>query len=214
MFNLSVIQKIAIYIIPIIFAVTLHEAAHAYMAKKYGDNTAQLLGRLSLNPLHHIDILGTIIVPLFGIILGGVIFGWAKPVPINYFRLKNIRRDSFWISFAGPLTNLAQALIWALVFKFTYQIHNAYFGMPLNMMAQAGIGINISLMLLNLLPILPLDGGRMLASVLPPHLAISYIRLEPYGMWILFGLLLIGGLTFIISPLYMLIVQFIFTLIQ
>ena len=214
MMDLSIVQKIVVYIIPIIFAITLHEAAHAYMAKKYGDNTAQILGRLSLNPLHHIDIVGTIIVPLFGIMFGGVIFGWAKPVPINYLRLKNLRRDTFWIAFAGPMTNLAQALIWALIFKATYHLNNAYFGTPLNMMSQAGIGINVSLMLLNLLPILPLDGGRMLASVLPLRLAFRYMKLEPYGFWILLALLFVGGLAFIIRPLYLIIVEFIFTLIQ
>lgn len=212
--DLSAIQKIAVYVIPIIFAITLHEAAHAYMATKYGDNTAQILGRLSLNPIRHIDLIGTVIVPLLGIVLGGVIFGWAKPVPINYLRLKNIRWDPFWIAFAGPLINFGQALIWALLLKLTYMFNSVYFGIPLSLMAQAGIAINISLMLLNLLPILPLDGGRMLMSLLPARTAYYYVRSEPYGMWILLFLLLTGGLSFIIKPLYALLVNNILTLIQ
>lgn len=211
--GLAIIQKIAVYIIPLIFAITLHEAAHAYMAKKYGDNTAQLMGRLSLNPLHHIDPLGTILFPLIGIILGGFIFGWAKPVPINFSRLQNPKRNLFWIAIAGPISNLAQALIWVLLLKLSFSI-TGYFGMPLSLMSQAGIAINVSLMLLNLLPILPLDGGRVLYSLLPPAQANTYARMEPYGMWILIFLLLIGGLTYVIQPLFQFTVGFIVSLIQ
>jgi Zn-dependent protease len=213
MLSLSVIQKIAVYVIPMIFAITLHEAAHAYVATKYGDKTAYLLGRLSLNPLRHIDPVGTIFFPLIGIVLGGFIFGWAKPVPINFSSLHNPKRNLFWIAVAGPVANLVQALIWGLILKLSLYL-GGYFGMPLGLMAQAGIAINISLMLLNLIPILPLDGGRMLYSVLPDELASRYARIEPYGMWILIILLLVGGLTFIIQPLYMIIVNTILTLIQ
>jgi Zn-dependent protease len=172
-----------------------------------------MLGRLSLNPLRHIDLLGTVFFPLIGIILGGFIFGWAKPVPINFSNLHNPKRDLFWIAFAGPASNLIQALLWGLVLKLSIYIVS-YFGTPLSFMAQAGIGINISLMLLNLIPILPLDGGRMLYSVLPNDLAYRYAKIEPYGMWILIILLLIGGLTFIIQPIYILISNAILTLIQ
>ena len=211
--DLSTVQKIAVYVIPLIFAITLHEAAHAFMAKKYGDNTSYFLGRLSLNPIRHIDPVGTIIFPIIGIIVGGFIFGWAKPVPIDFSKLKHPKQDIFWIALAGPLANLAMALIWALLLKLSFYIDNNYVGLPLSLMAQAGIAINISLMILNLLPILPLDGGRMLYSLLPMKQAQQYARMEPYGMWILIGLLILGGLTLIIQPIFMFITNFIFSLI-
>ena len=211
--DLSTIQKISVYIIPLIFAITLHEAAHAFMAKKYGDNTAYFLGRLSLNPLRHVDPVGTIIFPMIGIVLGGFIFGWAKPVPIDFSKLHRPKQNIFWIALAGPLANLGMALIWALLLKVSFYLDN-YIALPLSLMAQAGIAINISLMLLNLLPILPLDGGRMLYSILPMKQANQYARMEPYGMWILIGLLVLGGLTFIIQPIFRIVIQFILSLIQ
>ena len=213
MFGLSVIQKIVVYAIPLIFAITVHEAAHAYMANKRGDSTARLLGRLSLNPINHIDLFGTILFPLIGIVLGGFIFGWAKPVPINFSKLYNPKRDLFWVALAGPLANFAMALAWALCLK-TSVYCSSYFGTPLGLMAQAGISINISLMILNLLPILPLDGGRMLFSLLPSQQASSFAKIEPYGLWILMFLLLIGGLAYIIQPIYAVIVNLILSLIQ
>lgn len=208
----TIIQQIAIYILPIIFAVTIHEASHAFMSHKYGDDTAKRLGRLSMNPIRHIDLIGTIVFPLLGVLMGGFIFGWAKPVPINYARLQNPRRNLFWIAFAGPLSNFIMALIWALCFKLSGML-NPYFGTPLNLMSQAGIAVNISLMILNLIPILPLDGGRMLFSILPEKQAIMYSKVERYGMWILIVLLLIGGLDYVIKPLYLTIVNAILLLI-
>ncbi|MBX9597928.1 MAG: site-2 protease family protein [Burkholderiales bacterium] len=217
--NLSIVQTVAVYIIPLIFAITLHEAAHAFVAQKYGDNTAKLLGRLSLNPLHHIDPFGTVVFPLISIILGamsggaGFIFGWAKPVPINFAKLKSPKKDLLWIALAGPLSNLAMALIWGLLLK-AAMYFDSYFGIPLSLMAQAGVSINVSLLILNLLPILPLDGGRVLFSLLPAKQAEQYAQTERYGMWILIALLLLGGLNYIMQPLYSLIVGGIFTLLR
>jgi Zn-dependent protease len=217
--NLSIVQTVAVYIIPLIFAITLHEAAHAFVAHKYGDNTAKLLGRLSLNPMHHVDPFGTVVFPLISIVLGamsggaGFIFGWAKPVPINFSKLKSPKKDLLWIALAGPLSNLAMALIWGLLLKGTLYL-DSYFGIPLSLMAQAGISINISLLILNLLPILPLDGGRILFSLLPVKQAQQYAQTERYGMWILIALLLLGGLNYIMQPLYSLLVGGIFTLLR
>lgn len=217
--TLSVIQTIAVYFIPLIFAITFHEAAHAYVAYKHGDDTAKLYDRLSLNPLHHIDPIGTIAFPLISIVLGalsgglGFIFGWAKPVPINFNNLNRPKRDLLWVAAAGPLANMAMALIWALLLRLSLYLGN-YFGVPLNLMAQAGISINVSLFILNLLPILPLDGGRIIFSLLPMKQAESYAKTEPYGMWILIFLILAGGLNFIMYPLYSMIVNMIFSLIK
>lgn len=208
----NIIQQIAIYALPIIFAVTLHEAAHAFMSHKYGDDTAKILGRLSINPMRHIDIVGTIIFPLLGVALGGFIFGWAKPVPINYSRLNNPKRNLFWIALAGPLANFVMALAWALIFKLSGYL-NLYFGEPLNLMAQAGIAVNISLMILNLLPILPLDGGRAVYALLPDKQAMQYAKVERYGLWILLLLLLVGGLDYVVKPLYLALVNFILTMV-
>lgn len=211
--NLTTVQTVAIYILPLILAITLHEAAHAYMAHKYGDDTAKQYGRLSLNPMHHIDILGTIIFPLFSIVLGGgMIFGWAKPVPINFARLHNPKKNLFWVALAGPLSNLAMALLWALAFKSSIYM-DSYFGHPFALMAQAGISINISLMILNLLPILPLDGGRMIFSLLPAKQAQQYANTERYGMWIILILLFTNILGSIIQPFYSVIVNFIYSLL-
>jgi Zn-dependent protease len=197
----------------------LHEAAHAFVAHKYGDNTAKQLGRLSLNPLHHIDPIGTVLFPMISIVLGamsgvgaGIIFGWAKPIPIDFRKLDNPKKNLLWIALAGPLANLAMALIWGLALKGSMYM-DSYFGNPLSLMAQAGVSINISLMLLNLLPILPLDGGRIVFSLLPQPYAAKYSTSERYGMFIILGLLLLGGLTFIIQPFYNLLVGLIYTLI-
>lgn len=213
MFSISIVQKIIIYLLPLVFAITVHEASHAFVADKYGDNTAKVMGRLSLNPLRHIDPVGTILFPIIGIALGGFIFGWAKPIPINYAKLHDPKKNILWIALAGPVSNLAMALIWALVLKLSFSF-DFYFGRPVSLMAQAGIAINISIMLINLIPILPLDGGRILFSLLPRNPALVYARIEPYGMFILILLLLIGAITYIIQPLYVSIVTFILSLIQ
>lgn len=216
--NLTLVQTIAVYILPLIFAITIHEAAHAYMANKYGDNTAKQLGRLSLNPLNHIDPLGTVVFPLISIVLGtmaggaGIIFGWAKPVPINFGRLNNPKKDLLWVALAGPLSNLAMALIWALIFKLSIYT-TSYIGTPLNLMAQAGISINISLMVLNLLPILPLDGGRIVFSLLPNREAMKYANTERYGMIIVLALLLLGILNTILIPICRFFMNIIYSMI-
>ncbi|MCC6608848.1 MAG: site-2 protease family protein [Burkholderiales bacterium] len=204
-FNL--VQTIAIYALPVIFAITLHEAAHGYVARHFGDLTAYRLGRISLNPLRHIDLVGTIVVPLVILVMsklfggGGILFGWAKPVPVNFHALRHPKRDMLWVAAAGPGSNLVMACLWALALKGAVSMPGHYFAEPLAFMAQAGILINIVLMLLNLLPILPLDGGRMLTSLLPEPAAVSYARLEPLGFPILLVLLFTNVLGVILNPL-------------
>ena len=194
-FNL--VQTIAIYAIPVIFAITLHEAAHGYVARHFGDKTAFMLGRISLNPLRHIDLVGTIIVPLLILVTNklfggaGILFGWAKPVPVNFHALRHPKRDMLWVAAAGPAANLAMALGWALVLKAALLFPMNDFSLPLGLMAEAGITVNIVLMVLNLLPILPLDGGRIAVSLLPHRLALGYARLEPFGFPILLALIFI-----------------------
>lgn len=203
-FNL--VQTIAIYALPVIFAITLHEAAHGYVARHFGDMTAHRLGRISLNPLRHIDLVGTIVVPLVILVMSklfggpGLLFGWAKPVPVNYHALRNPKRDMLWVAAAGPATNLFMAIGWALVLRAALATPDAYFGTPLTEMAKAGVFINIVLMALNLLPLLPLDGGRIVASLLPEPAAVSYARLEPYGFPILLALLFTKVLGAILNP--------------
>src|ERR1700704_1116383 len=170
-FNL--VQTIAIYALPVIFAITLHEAAHGYVARHFGDTTAFVLGRVSLNPLSHIDMVGTIAVPLLILVVSklfggaGILFGWAKPVPVNYHALRHPKRDMLWVAAAGPAANLAMAIGWALLLKVLLRFPLGSYSLPLGKMAEAGIAVNIVLMLLNLLPILPLDGGRIAVSLLP-----------------------------------------------
>ena len=203
----DLVKTIAIYALPVIFAITLHEAAHGYVARHFGDMTAYRLGRISLNPLRHIDLVGTIVVPLVILVMsklfggGGILFGWAKPVPVNFHALRHPKRDMLWVAAAGPGANLLMACIWAALLKGAIFLPSHYFSQPLAFMAQAGIMINIVLMVLNLLPILPLDGGRILASLLPEPAAISYMRLEPLGFPILLVLLFTNVLGLILNPL-------------
>lgn len=201
------VQTVAIYALPVLFAITLHEAAHGYVARHFGDLTAYAQGRISLNPLRHIDPVGTLLVPvailfvakLFG--GAGMLFGWAKPVPVNYSALRRPRQNMLWVAAAGPAANLAMALAWAALFKAADLAPENYFSHPLRLMAGAGMEVNLVLMLLNLLPILPLDGGRILASLLPARLAWGYAKLEPWGFPILLLLLLTSTLGLILAPM-------------
>ncbi|OHX14500.1 site-2 protease family protein [Chromobacterium sphagni] len=197
----QLVQQIAIYALPVLFAITLHEAAHAYAARRFGDNTAYMLGRMTLNPLKHIDPVGTVLLPLLSLMMGGFIFGWAKPVPVNFSALRKPRQHSRWVAAAGPLANFAMVFLWVGLLKLALYSHTAY-SEPLLLMSKAGIAINISLMLLNLLPILPLDGGRIVESLLPPGWAWRYAQTERYGMWVLLLLLATGKLGIILQPFY------------
>jgi Zn-dependent protease len=217
-FNL--VQTIAIYALPVIFAITLHEAAHGYVARHFGDNTAYVLGRVSLNPLRHIDPVGTVLVPLLILSMssllgsGGLLFGWAKPVPVDFSGLRHPKRDMLWVAAAGPLANLFMALLWAFVLKLALVAPHNAFSLPLGLMAKAGISVNLVLMLLNLLPILPLDGGRIAVSLLPNRLAYSFSRLEPYGFPILLLLLFSNLLGAILNPMVSASIHVIATLFQ
>lgn len=198
----QIIQQICIWALPILFAITFHEAAHGFVAHKLGDHTAYLLGRVSANPLKHIDLVGTIIVPLILMISTGFIFGWAKPVPVDGRNLKNPRRDMAFVALAGPTSNFLMALLWAGVLKFGIYLttQKIIYGEPVALMGQAGILINLVLMVLNLIPLPPLDGSRVLAALLPPKTAYQFNRLERYGFLILIALMLFGVLTKVISP--------------
>lgn len=198
--ELNVIQKIAIYALPVLFAITVHEAAHAFAAKRYGDNTAFMMGRMTLNPIKHIDLIGTILVPLMAVALGGFIFGWAKPVPVDFGRLRRPKQDMLWVAAAGPISNFVMAAIWLILLKLALSMDNSY-AEPMALMSNAGVLINLSLMVLNLLPIPPLDGGRIVVSLLPRYQAWQFAKIEPYGMWILLGLLATGLLGLIMKPI-------------
>ena len=199
----ALIQTIAVAALPVIFAITLHEAAHGYAARHFGDPTAWLQGRISLNPLRHIDPIGTVIVPAVILLLsaGNFLFGWAKPVPVNFGRLRNPKKDMFWVAAAGPGVNLLMALGWGLLLKAAIDMPPHGYSMAMAEMARVGVNINAVLMLLNLLPLPPLDGGRIAVSLLPHRAAWKFARLEPYGMFILLGLLFTGILETILGPL-------------
>lgn len=202
MLELSLPQKIAIAILPLLFAITVHEVAHGWVAKRFGDPTAQRLGRLTLNPIKHIDPVGTILVPGLLLLLGGFIFGWAKPVPVTWENLRNPKRDMAIVAAAGPAVNLIMAVLWGVVAKIGTALPESWqwAAWPMVYMGHFGIGINLVLMVLNLLPLPPLDGGRVAVGLLPGRLAWSLSRVEPYGFFILIGLLATGLLSMIISP--------------
>jgi Zn-dependent protease len=199
----NLIQTIVISALPIVLAITLHEAAHGYAALHLGDDTAARAGRISLNPFRHIDWWGTVLLPLLLIMLSGgkFIFGYAKPVPVNFGRLFDPKRDMFWVALAGPLSNLIQAVVWAILLKLTWIFPASDYTMPMATMSQVGITANLVLMVLNLLPLPPLDGGRILVSLLPMSLARVVARLERYGFVILLALLFTGILGAVLTPL-------------
>ena len=203
----QLVQTVAIYALPVLFAITLHEAAHGYVARHFGDMTAYAQGRISLNPARHIDLLGTIIVPVAILIASkfaggaGLLFGWAKPVPVNYSALRNPKQNMLWVAAAGPFANLVMAFAWAFLFKLADLLPVTDYTRALKLMGFAGIDVNLVLMLLNLLPILPLDGGRILASLLPNRVAWQYSKLEPWGFPILLLLLFTNMLGVILDPM-------------
>lgn len=210
----SIIQKIAVYAIPLIFAITLHEAAHAYAARQCGDSTAYMLGRMTLNPFKHIDPVWTIIVPLLLILLKSpFVFGAAKPVPVNFAALRNPRRDMIWVAAAGPLANLVMMVLWAVFGRIVIAFEASGPAEYLALVAEAGIFVNALLMVFNLFPLLPLDGGRIVTGLLPGPLAYKFSRLEPYGMFILVALLLTGILDRFLWPLVALSMKTIYAII-
>ena len=205
--ELSLIQKIVVFALPVIFAITLHEAAHGYVARYFGDMTAAAAGRITANPLKHIDPIGTILVPLLILITsklfggGAILFGWAKPVPVNFARLRRPKQDMLWVAAAGPGMNLIMAVFWALMIQFGHMLGSGFASAPLMLMGAAGVFINVILMALNLIPLPPLDGGRIAVSLLPYPAAVKFARLEPYGLFILLGLMFTGILGIILWPL-------------
>ena len=197
----QLIQTIALAAIPVLFAITLHEAAHGYVARHFGDMTAYQQGRISLNPIRHIDPVGTILLPILTLWMGGIMFGWAKPVPVNFAALRHPKKDMLWVALAGPASNIFMALCWALFAKIALAFPENYYSAPLLEMAMIGIKINVVLAALNLLPLPPLDGGRIAISLLPHRLAYKLAQIEPYGMFILIFLALTPVLWWILRPL-------------
>lgn len=210
----NTIQRLIIWAPPILLAITLHEVAHGWMALQFGDTTARDQGRLSLNPLHHVDPVGTVLVPALLFFLGGFIFGWAKPVPVNFFRLRQPLRDMALVALAGPAANLAMAVAWACVMVLGKNLYLDLpsLGIPLYAMGRAGIMINVVIGVLNMLPVPPLDGGRVLTGLLPPRFGLLLARLEPYGLFIVLGLLATGLLGYLMGPPVYLILKLIFSI--
>ena len=199
----NLIQKVLIYALPVIFAITVHEAAHGYVARYFGDNTAAAMGRVTLNPMKHIDPIGTILMPLmlYFATSGAFLFGYAKPVPVNFGRLRHPKRDMIWVALAGPVSNFIQAILWAvaLIAMVAAGVDETFF----IKMAQGGILVNLVMWAFNLFPLPPLDGGRVLAGLLPNGPAQNFLaRIEPYGFFIVMGLVIAGVVsTFWLRPL-------------
>lgn len=199
--ELNLLQRLVVWALPVLFAITVHETAHGWMALRLGDPTAMMLGRLSLNPIKHIDPLGTVLVPGLLLMFGGFLFGWAKPVPITWENLRHPKRDMALVAAAGPLSNLLMALLWALVIRLGLTLGaESGAGLYLVYTGVAGIFINVILMVLNLLPLPPLDGGRVAVGLLPGPLSWRFSRIEPYGFPILLVLLFTGLLGKILWP--------------
>ena len=213
---LSLVQTLCVWILPVLLAITLHEAAHAFVAYRFGDSTSKMMGRLTLNPIKHIDLIGTIAVPILVGLLSqfNFIFGWAKPVPINYNQLGNPRRDMALVALAGPFSNIIMAFLWAILLKIGIMLdpRSSIIALFLVLTGQAGIFINLILAFLNLIPVPPLDGSRVVSGLLRPDLAATYNRIEPYGLIIILVMLATNILSMLITPPMIWSLRFIHTL--
>ncbi len=185
--------QLFLMVIPFLLAVVIHEVSHGYVAYKLGDNTAKFMGRLTLNPIAHVDIFGTIILPAILLIAHSpVLFGWAKPVPVNFFNLRNPKRDSAYVALAGPASNIIMAIGFAIIYHIFVFVSIPYIQQPMLLTCIYGVQLNLIFAFFNLIPILPLDGGRILAAFMPPKMAYNFSKVEPYGMYIVIALIFLG----------------------
>ncbi len=207
------LETAVLWVVPVVLAITLHEAAHGFVARVFGDQTAWMLGRVTLNPLKHIDPIGTILVPgVLFLLKAPFLFGWAKPVPVNFGNLRHPKRDMIWVAGAGPMANFAMAVAWALLMGATSP-SGPWASNGLYVMADAGVSINLALLALNLLPIPPLDGGRIAVGLLPMPAALLLARAEPYGFFVILALIAIpGALWTILGPIYRMFAVLVFAL--